>query len=199
MEILQGTISAKYKCRPYYAIKNFEEEKLAGLLFYKPSQNFLAVALAMIALLVSLYIWYQINFIAALVLICISIAGLLMLVNSERGEDEKNGIKYLVEDILEVKILDNDTTTSYGKSGAASLTGAAGGGVLLGGAGAVVGAISSGNKQNKEQIVRIGIKFVDENWVVLQCLIDETMMGRVNKSNLSLLLEMTTSKQKPPF
>ena len=70
---------------------------------------------------------------------------------------------------------------------------------MLGGAGAVVGSIASGNKQLKEQIVRVGVKFEDTNWVVLQMQIDETMMGQVNKSNLKLLLEMTASKQIAPF
>jgi hypothetical protein len=194
MEIFQGTISSEYKCRPF--VKNGVP---VGLLFYKNGSDALLAILCTLGTCSCFFIWYKFNFGAFIVTAVIVITAFFAFVMKGRGDNEKGGIKYYLKDISEVKVLDNDTMTSFSKSGTSTLAGAAVGGVLLGGAGAIVGSIASGNKQLKEQIVRIGVKFSDANWVVLQMQIDETMMGQVNKSNLKTLLDMTSSKQLAPF
>lgn len=194
MEIFQGTISSDYKCRPF-----LEANKPAGLLFYQNKSDILIGVGFTFGICLCFLIWYWLNFEAFIASGVVLAAIFAMVVIRGRSADETGGIKYFLKDIVEVKVLDNDTMTSFSKSGSSSLAGAAAGGILLGGAGAVVGSIASGNKQLKEQIVRVGVKFEDTNWVVLQMQIDETMMGQVNKSNLKILLEMTASKQIAPF
>ena len=197
MEIFQGTISNDYKCRPF--VKN---EKPIGLLFYKKThaqEDAIVYFLLFFAISMSIVIWYKFSFGAFLFALCLSFGCLATYTIIDKKKSEQKGIKYLIKEIKEVKVIDNDTMSSFAKSGANSLTGAAVGGLLFGGAGAVVGSIASGNKNLKEQIVRVGVKFEDENWVVLQAEINETIMGKVNKANLKLLLEMTSSKQLAPF
>lgn len=194
MDIFQGTISSDYKCRPF-----MNGDKPAGLLFYQSKSDMLIGVGITIGICFCFLIWYWLNFEAFVASGVVLAVIFFMVVIKGRSEDESGGIKYFLKDILEVKVLDNDTMTSFSKSGASTLAGAAAGGILLGGAGAVVGSIASGNKQLKEQIVRVGVKFEDTNWVVLQMQIDETMLGQVNKSNLKILLEMTASKQVAPF
>jgi len=194
MDIFQGTISSDYKCRPF-----MDANKPAGLLFYQSKSDMLIGIGITFGICFCFLIWYWLNFGAFVVSGVVLAVIFFIVVIKGRGEDESGGIKYYLKDIVELKVLDNDTMTSFSKSGASSLAGAAVGGILLGGAGAVVGSIASGNKQLKEQIVHVGVKFEDANWVVLQMQIDETMMGQVNKSNLKILLEMTASKQIAPF
>lgn len=197
MEIFQGTISSDYKCRPY-----LEDEKPTGLLFYKKNSledDFFTYILITIGIGLCFFVWYILSFKYFLIAFAIFIAVFVANSIRERNVNELEGIKYSIKDISEVKVLENDTMSSFSKSGATSLAGAAVGGVLFGGAGAVVGSIASGNNNFKEQIVRVGVRFEDTNWVVLQMQIDDTLMGKVNKSNLDILLSMTSSKQLAPF
>ena len=197
MEIFQGSISTDYSCRPL--VKN---KKHVGLLFFKKDSTtnnaLLSIAIT-IGILSSIYIWYKSNFETFLVVAFLFFSAFITYTLLARNKSEEEGIKYLINEIKEVKVIDNETMSSFKKNGASTLTGAAVGGLLFGGAGAVVGSIASGNKNLKEQIVRVGVKFEDGNWVVLQTEINETIMGKVNKENLKILLEMTTSKQLAPF
>lgn len=110
-----------------------------------------------------------------------------------------SGLKYYLKDIQEVKVLDNDTALTSHKDGSTSLASAAVGGALFGGAGAVVGSVAGGNKIHREQTIQVGVKFVDGNWVVLSAKIDDSMLGQVTKSNVEILMQMTSSKQVAPF
>jgi hypothetical protein len=198
MDIFQGTISSEYQCRPF-----LDGGKPAGLLFYKKdsvSNQLLFVLIGSLILFVDLAIWYKLGFEYFLIALLASLAGFILYAISGRQQDQKSGVKYSLDEIQEVKILDTDMAMSYQKSGASSVAGALVGGALLGGAGAVVGSVAAGNKTHKEQVVRIGVKFHDSNWVVLQANIDDSMMiGQVNKSNMEILLQMTSMKQVAPF
>jgi hypothetical protein len=74
-----------------------------------------------------------------------------------------NRKKYLAGDIVSIQY--NGASFVGTKGAGGSLGGAAVGGVLFGGSGAVVGAIASGN--NIEQINNLAIKFNDGEWAVL--------------------------------
>ena len=196
MRVFQGTISSEYNCRPL-----MESNRPIGLLFYKTNNttNLITGFALVLGLLLSVFFGFKFNFIAFLITASFSVGLFIFFSISDRGNNEADGIKYPISQISEVKILDNDTIASYAKSGSSSLAGAAVGGVLFGGAGAIVGSIASGNTQLKEQTVRVGVKFADANWVVLESKIDATTMGKVNASNLKIFLEMTASKQAAPF
>ena len=142
MDIFQGTISSDYKCRPF-----MNGDKPAGLLFYQSKSDMLIGVGITIGICFCFLIWYWLNFEAFVASGVVLAVIFFMVVIKGRSEDESGGIKYFLKDILEVKVLDNDTMTSFSKSGASTLAGAAAGGILLGGAGAVVGSIASGNKQ----------------------------------------------------
>jgi hypothetical protein len=71
-----------------------------------------------------------------------------------------NRKEYIVSKIGVVQ-RDRVSTKSTGKS----LVGAGVGGVLFGGAGAVVGAVSAGNLVS--EFIDIAVKFTDNNWIVL--------------------------------
>ena len=197
MDIFQGTISSEYRCRPFLS-----GGKPAGLLFYKKdsaSQQLLFVLIASLILVVDLAVWYKLGFEYFLLALLASLAVFVCFAVSGRSQAQNRGVKYLLDEIQEVKVLDNDMAMAYQKSGSSSVAGALVGGALLGGAGAVVGSVAAGNKTYKEQVVRIGVKFHDSNWVVLQADINDSMMGQVNKSNMEILLQMTSMKQAAPF
>ena len=197
MEIFQDSFSSKYDC------SLLVEDKLTiGFLFYKKATNIETIILFLIFsffTVISLLIWYKFNFELFLIVVVFFFGSLFIYIKFDNKKNHKNGVKYLLNDISELKIIDNETIQRFSKSTTSSLTGAAVGGLLFGGAGAIVGSITSGNKNLKEQLVRVGVKFIDGNWVVLQLLINETMIGRINKKNLELMLEMTKSKQLVPF
>jgi 5'/3'-nucleotidase SurE len=77
--------------------------------------------------------------------------------------------------------------------------GAAIGAVVLGGVGAVVGSVSSGNKTTIEQIINIGIKLKDSNWVVVTANVNDSIVGKAEKKAVNDLLEMTRKQQQAPF
>ena len=197
MEIFQGTISPQYRCRPF-----LENGKPMGLLFYakdSTSQELFFALIATVILAVDFFVWYKLGFTFFLIALLASIGGFIFTAVSGRNKNQKTGVKYLLDDIKEVKIIDTEMAMSFQKSASSSVAGALVGGALLGGAGAVVGSVAAGNKTYKEQVVRIGVKFHDSNWVVLQANIDDSMSGRVNKSNMEILMQMTSMKQAAPF
>lgn len=196
MRVFQGTISSEYNCRPL-----MENNRSIGLLFYKTNNSSKSIAAfaVMIGLLLSVFLGFKFNFFEFLITAAVSVGLFIFFSIFDRRNDEAEGIKYPISQISEVKVLDNETIASYAKSGSSSLAGAAAGGVLFGGAGAIVGSIASGNTQLREQTVRVGVKFADANWVVLESKIDATIMGKVNASNLKIFLEMTALKQAAPF
>ena len=116
-----------------------------------------------------------------------------------KKREEVSGIKYPLDQIDSLKIIDNTSMMASQKTTAGTLGGAAVGGVLLGGAGAIVGALSSGNNQAKEQVVNVGIKFKDKNWTVVRFELNETVLGKAHKTVLTNLLEATSQQQQCPF
>ena len=194
MKISQGTIPHDYECRPFEV-----DGRPAGLLFYKDKTSVTAAVLTTVGLCISFYIWHISNIKAFAVSVIVVFTTFIFEVIWSREKNEKTGHKYFLKDIVEVKVLGDDTVISDYKSGLSSLSTAAVGGVLAGGVGAVVGSVAGGNKILEKNIVQVGIKFSDSNWVILRANIDETMYGQVQKDNLKAILEMTSSKQQAPF
>ena len=107
---------------------------------------------------------------------------------------------YRLDEITDVKIIEKTTMMATEKKTMGTLGGAGVGGALFGGAGAVVGALSSGNNIRKEKDTSLGIGFIDKNWVVIEFTTNtDTVVGRLYLHALNELLEVTSSKQEKPF
>lgn len=196
MEVMQGTIDIGTKCRTF-----LENKKHAGIVFYKEN-TFLTGLLNFIisiTIFVCLYIGFKFGFKYFIFSSCSSLLLLIIYTQIQKKIDEKDGRKYFIDEIDEVKILDNQSLSSYSKSQSGTLAGAAIGAVVLGGVGAVVGSVSSGNKTTIEQIMNIGIKLKDSNWVVVTANVNDSIVGKAEKKAVNDLLEMTSKQQQAPF
>jgi hypothetical protein len=194
MKVQQGTLPLSTSL----GLSKDKADKVIGIYFAKES-NFLPVFIALIGIIVSLLIlFYGNGLFAFLSGISFTIAFIFSTAIVKKRE-EASGIKYSLDQIDSLKIIDNTSMMASQKTTAGSLGGAAVGGVLLGGAGAIVGAISSGNNQTKEQVVNVGIKFKDKNWTVVRFELNETVLGKAHKTVLTSLLEATSQQQECPF
>ena len=193
---MQGTIDIGTKCRTF-----LENKKHAGIVFYKENSfltGFVNFVIG-ISAFVCIYIGYQYGFKFFLLSSSICLLLLIAYTQIQKRIDEKDGARYFLDEIDEVKILDNQSLSSYSKSQSGSLAGAAIGAVVLGGVGAVVGSVSSGNKTTIEQIINIGIKLKDSNWVVVTANVNDSIVGKAEKKAVNDLLEMTRKQQQAPF
>ena len=196
MEVMQGTIDIGTKCRTF-----LDNKKHAGIVFYKENAfltGFVNFIIG-ISVFVCIYIGYQYGFKFFLLSSSICLLLLIAYTQIQKRIDEKDGARYFLDEIDEVKILDNQSLSSYSKSQSGSLAGAAIGAVVLGGVGAVVGSVSSGNKTTIEQIINIGIKLKDSNWVVVTANVNDSIVGKAEKKAVNDLLEMTRKQQQAPF
>jgi len=96
---------------------------------------------------------------------------LIKLVNLKPLKDPR--LIYKAKDIEAFQIDYNNGNSFLDKNMAKSLTGAAVGGALFGGFGAVVGSNASGNKIKKIDCAKIAIRFNDDQWVVMMIEEDE--------------------------
>ena len=172
--------------------------RLVGIYFAK-GNSFFSVAIALVGLIASFLLLIFMDIFTAVVIFILFAAMFLNSIGREKRKDESGGIKYSLDEIESIKILDDISMMANEKNAVGSLGGAAVGGALFGGTGAVVGAISSGNNLTKEQVVNLGIKLTDKNWVVVRFEINQTVLGKANKIVLENLLEATAKKQECPF
>lgn len=194
MKVQQGTIPIGATL----GLSRDVNDQVTGIYFNKETSSF-SVLFGVIGVLVSIATFIFGNSFVAVVLFFLfaSIFGVVVLY--DKKQDEADGIKYSLADIDSVKIVDNTSMMTSDKSTSGSLGGAAVGGALLGGAGAIVGAISSGNNLAKEQVVNLGIKLKDKNWVIVRFEINQTLLGKTHKFVLESLLGATIQQQECPF
>ncbi len=202
MKIIQGTIPLNLDC---HFVR--ENKKLVGLSFYKnDSVTFSSIVGAIICLIVS-WICFKFESFFFLVFLAISIISIMMAIESYKKQCKKvivnnrvTSYVYRLDEITDVKIIEKTTMMATEKKTMGTLGGAGVGGALFGGAGAVVGALSSGNNIRKEKDTSLGIGFIDKNWVVIEFTTNtDTVVGRLYLHALNELLEVTSSKQEKPF
>ena len=105
-----------------------------------------------------------------------------------------------VSEVKEFKQLNLENVEETNKSTLGSLGGAAVGGLLFGGAGAVVGALSNGNKTKHKTHGTFGFNFKNGDWVLFEYEINpDTMVGRMNKAVVDKLFEVFATKVSNPF
>ena len=105
------------------------------------------------------------------------------------------------DDVIEFKVLDEDSkpiqeTSALGKAGGAVV-----GGLLTGGAGAIVGAMISGNKTKKNLKINLGFKLENKDWFILTLDIDdqEDWIGKFDKAMLEEITKRFAVKSEAPF
>ena len=105
------------------------------------------------------------------------------------------------DDVIEFKVLDEDSkpiqeTSALGKAGGAVV-----GGLLTGGAGAIVGAMISGNKTKKKLKINLGFKLENKDWFILTLDIDdqEDWIGKFDKAMLEEITKRFAVKSEAPF
>ena len=104
-------------------------------------------------------------------------------------------------DVIEFKVLDEDSkpiqeTSALGKAGGAVV-----GGLLTGGAGAIVGAMISGNKTKKDIKINLGFKLKNKDWFVLTLAEDDknSMTAKLAKFVVDNVVKRFAVKSKAPF
>jgi len=105
------------------------------------------------------------------------------------------------DDVIEFKVLDEDSkpiqeTSALGKAGGAVV-----GGLLTGGAGAIVGAMISGNKTKKDYKINLGFKLKNKDWFVLTISADDKddWYGKFSKAMLEEMIKRFATKSEAPF
>ena len=105
------------------------------------------------------------------------------------------------DDVIEFKVLDEESkpiqeTSSLGKAGGAVV-----GGLLTGGAGAIVGAMISGNKTKKDIRINLGFKLKNKDWFVLTLAEDDknSMTAKLTKFVVDNVVKRFAVKSEAPF
>ena len=105
------------------------------------------------------------------------------------------------DEVIEFKVLDEDSkpiqeTSSLGKAGGAVV-----GGLLTGGAGAIVGAMISGNKTKKDIRINLGFKLKNKDWFVLTLAEDDknSMGATLMQAVVTVIIKRFATKSEAPF
>lgn len=191
MKIIQGTLPLNLECH----ISRDSDKKIYGI-YFTNSNDTMSFLIILFGIIFSIMLWFNFSFFVGLIAL---VAAFILTFFIDNQNESKAKYKYLLTDITTVKIVDKATMLASEKKTIGSLGGASLGGALFGGSGAVVGALASGNKVKKEKDISLGIAFKDKNWVVIEFIINEDLLGSVHNSILMELLEVTAKKQKRPF
>ena len=105
------------------------------------------------------------------------------------------------DDVIEFKVLDEESkaiqeTSSLGKAGGAVV-----GGLLTGGAGAIVGAMISGNETKKDFKINLGFKLENKDWFVLTLAEDDnnSMGATLMQAVVTVIIKRFATKSEAPF
>ena len=87
-------------------------------------------------------------------------------------------------------------TSSLGKAGGAVV-----GGLLTGGAGAIVGAMISGNETKKDFKINLGFKLENKDWFVLTLAEDDknSMGAKMMQAVVTIIIKRFATKSEAPF
>ena len=113
------------------------------------------------------------------------------------------GKKYEIscEDIIEFKVLDENSKLIQESSAMKKAGGAVVGGLLTGGAGAIIGAMISGNKTKKDLKINLGFKLKNNDWFIatLQEEDKNSMVAGMNKIVVEEVIKRFAAKSEAPF
>ena len=113
------------------------------------------------------------------------------------------GKKYEIpcEEINEFKVLDEDSKPIQETSAMKKAGGAVVGGLLTGGAGAIVGAIISGNKTKKDLKINLGFKLNNKDWFIATLHEEDknSMTAGLNKIVIEEVIKRFAVKSEAPF
>jgi hypothetical protein len=113
----------------------------------------------------------------------------------------KTVLSYSGNDVKNFKVMDPSVQKVSSKGTAGTLTGAAIGGVLTGGVGAIVGGMAGGNKIETFSSTELAFEFNDGNWVVIKFANtnEDEFVGRVNNLTINLLKKRFAQSLVNPF
>jgi len=108
---------------------------------------------------------------------------------------------YSVSDVKNFKVMDPNIQKVGTKGAMGTVGGAAIGGLLTGGVGAVVGGMAGGNTIKTFSTTDIALEFNDGNWVVVHFdnTNNEDVVGRLNNLIIDTLKQELAQKAANPF
>ena len=101
----------------------------------------------------------------------------------------------------EFKIIDEKLNTTKKKSAGGTIGGAVVGGLLTGGAGAIIGAMLGGNKKIKDAKIDLGFKLKNGDWFVATFKTDdaESFTSSMYKIALEAIIKRFAKVTEAPF
>ena len=108
---------------------------------------------------------------------------------------------YSVSDVKNFKVMDPNVQKVGTKGAIGTVGGAAVGGLLTGGVGAIVGGMAGGNTIKTFSTTDIAIEFNDGNWVVVHFdnTNDDTFVGSLQNVIIDILKQELAQKATNPF
>ena len=105
------------------------------------------------------------------------------------------------EDVIEFKVLDENSKSFKTSSALKKTGGAVVGGLLTGGVGAIIGAMISGNKTTKDLKINLGFKLKNKDWFIATLDIEdkESFTGGMEKSVIEEVVKRFSTKSEAPF
>ena len=113
----------------------------------------------------------------------------------------KTIMSYTGADVKTFKVMDPNVQKVSTKGTAGTIAGAAVGGILTGGVGALVGGMASGNKVETFSSTEIGVEFNDGNWAMVKFANtnDDDFTGRINNLIITALKKRFSQTLEKPF
>ncbi len=110
-------------------------------------------------------------------------------------------LSYKATDVKNFKVLDSNVHKIGTKGTAGTIAGAAVGGILTGGIGAIVGGMASGNKVETTSTTDCALEMNDGNWIVVHFANtnDEDFIGRCNNAIIDALKKRFSHNLVSPF
>jgi len=109
--------------------------------------------------------------------------------------------EYPLSEITNFKEVDEQYIETSVKKGLGTVAGGAAGGLIAGGAGAVVGGLASGNKTNKTTKVKYAMEFNKTDWIIFEVdnINEDSLTGRLNRIIITEIFKEFAEKQESPF
>lgn len=113
----------------------------------------------------------------------------------------KTILSYSINDVKNFKVIDPNVQKVGTKGALGTIGGAAVGGLLTGGVGAIVGGLAGGNKVETYSTTDVALEFNDGNWIVVHFdnTNDSDITGRLNNLIITTLKQKLSQKLENPF
>tara|TARA_B100000989_G_scaffold122824_1_gene90798 strand:- start:664 stop:1110 length:447 start_codon:yes stop_codon:yes gene_type:complete len=116
-----------------------------------------------------------------------------ILVNESTGLFKSNTYEYSLDQVKQIGVIDEENEVNKKLLGTAA--GAGIGALVLGPIGLVAGALASGNKKSK--IVKVGVKFEDDNWLIIE--FDTKRFNARTGLDILKSIQLPNKKKEAPF